>query len=254
MGGRNSRPAFDFGAQARRDREEENRLNNRNRYLNDENNAMRRNINYFGSSNWTNSQDIWNKNRQLMSESIVDERTINTLTSTSASYTTQNNDLSNNQIPERANIVSGYESTLKSNNVNVNKKKFRYLKGRLRSIHAKRQVFDSVFSENSVIITKMATFNENNSGDEQNLQHKRIQIDELRIINIILFFTYYLLFFYFSFLLIFMKSVSLYSKIFLFLMFLVYPFFIYSLQYFTYYMARSVYLYFFPVYKIEKAE
>ena len=247
------RSVFDNG-QAQRDREEENRLNDRNRWLNDDNNSMRRRIDYYNSNIWTKIQETWNKQRQLMSDTNINNNIINGLTSTATGWRNANDVLTNKNIPDQTKVVSADETALSVANSNINKKKFSYLKERLRLVNVKKQIFDSVSSQNNVIVTKMSTFNETNSGDEQNLQHKRIQMNELKTVNLVLFVFYYLLFFYFCYLLFYMKTLSRYSKIFLFILFLVYPFFIYDIQYFTYYLARSAYLNLFFIYNIEKVE
>lgn len=253
MGGGGSKPLYE-DPQVRRDREEENRLNDRNRWLNDDNNAMRRRIDYYNSDSWSKQWETWNKQRQLNDDSNTNNNIIASLNATSNNWTKANTVLTDKNIPDQKKVVDGDEAALSVAHTNINNTKFSYLKDRLRLVNVKKQIYDSVYNENNVIITKMSTFNETNSGDEQNLQHKRIQMNELKTVNLVLFIIYYLLFFYFCYLIFYMKTLPMYSKIFLFLLFLVYPFYIYDLQYFAYYLARSAYLYLFSIYNIEKVE
>jgi hypothetical protein len=254
MGGKSSKPVLYEDPQVRRDRQEESRLNDRNRWLNDQNNEMRRRISHYGSNIWSKTLEILNKQRQLSSDTNKNNNIITGLHGTISGRKSANDVLTGKNIPDQKKVVSSDETALSVANSNINNKKFSYLKDRLRLIHVKTQIFESVSSQNNVIVTKMSNFNETNSGDEQNLQHKRIQMNELKTVNLVLFVFYYLLFFYFCYLLLYMKTLSTYSKIFLFLLFLVYPFYIYDIQYFTYYLARSTYLYLFSIYNIEKVE
>ena len=254
MGGKSSKPVFYEDPQVRRNRQEESRLNDRNRYLNDDNNRMRREVNYYNSNIWSKIREIWNKQFQLTTDINKNNNIITGLHGTISGRKNANDVLTGKNIPDQKKVVSADETALSVAHSNINKKKFTYLKERLRLIHVKTQIFESVSSQNNVIVTKMSTFNETNSGDEQNLQHKRIQMNELKTVNLVLFVLYYLLFFYFCYLIFYMKTLSRYSKIFLFLLFLVYPFYIYDIQYFTYYLARSTYLNLFSIYNIEKVE
>ena len=195
--------------------------------------------------------NIGNKNFQLLNDSNKNDNIIADQKGQINGWSSRNTLLTSTNIPNQQAVVTTDENSLSFNKQTLKGKIFDYLKSKLKSIHAKQEYYDSVKNENNVIVDKISTSHEMSSGDEDNLQHKQTQISDLINVNTFLFMLYYVLFFYFCFLLFFMKNISMYARgIFVFIL-LLYPFFIIDVQRFFYYLGKIVYLNIDSIYNIE---
>jgi hypothetical protein len=254
MGGNNSKPAPRKSQWQIDEENRENRLRSENDQLSRQVNDLRNRFNNYTNDNNRLNIDIGVKNSQLNRDSDNNNRTLNNLKGVSTAWTNDNNFHKNTKIPNEQKIISADETALTNNRGATIRTIYYYLKTMLRAIYSKKQYYDSVKSENDVIISKMSNIHIKSSGDDQTLEDIQTQMRDLSLINTILFILYYLLFIYFSVLLFLNKSVSMFQKIMFFVLLLIYPFYIIKVQKILYSFFMYIYTYWNTVYSIETAE
>jgi hypothetical protein len=233
------------------DQIERDRLTSQNNSLEAEKRGLERSLNGVKNSNRLLENSIDTQKTKLNNESAENNNIISDQNSKVNAWRSNNKELTGTNIPNQQSVVTTDESTMSLNKMTVRGKIFDYLKSKLKSIHAKQEYYNAVKNENNVIVDKVSTIHETSSGDEDSLQHKQTQIGDLIHINTFLFFLYYVLYFYFCFLVYFMKNISVYARVFFVFILLLYPFFIIDVQTFFYYLGNRLYLNINSVYTIE---
>jgi hypothetical protein len=137
----------------------------------------------------------------------------------------------------------------KKDEINFLKKNILY--NTLFDINTKKNIYYSIKNENSNINKNIDIYNGSISKNGQKYKYTIQQLNEIEDINTVFFIIYYLLFIAFCYI-VFYKNISKKIKLLLFFLFLLYPFFVYSLETLIYTIFNNIYLYIISIYNIEK--
>jgi hypothetical protein len=193
-----------------------------------------------------------NVNLNLEKTQIVNDNTSiindwsNINTGVQTSITNQNLLKDNN-----ANDIAVHDNKIieKKDKINFLKKNILY--NTLFDTNTKKNIYYSIKNENSNINKNIDIYNVSMSKNGQKYKYTIQQLNEIEDINTVFFIIYYLLFIAFCYI-VFYKNISKKIKLLLFFLFLLYPFFVYSLETLIYTIFNNIYLYIISIYNIEK--
>lgn len=123
---------------------------------------------------------------------------------------------------------------------------------KLLDINTKKNIFNLIKSENDLITKNNLVLIGNINKNNQEYNYSEDQYNEIEIINTVFFVLYYVLFIVFLFSIIFKNKYSIIIKLFIVILFLLYPYIIYIIEVLIYNIIYLFYLYIFSIFSIEK--
>jgi hypothetical protein len=122
----------------------------------------------------------------------------------------------------------------------------------LLDVNIKKNIYNLIKSQNNSIEKNSIDLLKNTDKNNQKFTYSLEQYNEIENINTIFFILYYFLFIVLLVFVIFKFKYSILLKIIISLLFLLYPFVIYTIETIIYNVIYSIYLYTFSIFSIEK--
>jgi hypothetical protein len=122
----------------------------------------------------------------------------------------------------------------------------------LLDVNIKKNIYNLIKSQNNSIEKNSIDLLKNSDKNNQKFTYSLEQYNEIENINTIFFILYYFLFIVLMVFVIFKFKYSILLKIIISLLFLLYPFVIYTIETIIYNVIYSIYLYTFSIFSIEK--
>lgn len=124
----------------------------------------------------------------------------------------------------------------------------------LVDVNAKKNIYNLIKSQNNLIDKNNLDLLKNTDKNNQKYTYSLEQYNEIQNINSIFLILYYFLFIIFSFFIVFKINYPIVLKIIIGLIFLIYPYVIYTIETIIYNIIYSLYLYAFSIFTIENSE
>jgi hypothetical protein len=161
----------------------------------------------------------------------------------------QFNTTSFNKLKEDADTTDSRMTEITDINDKLQKDTLNYM---LLDVNTKKNIFNLIKSQNDLIEKNRLDLLKNTDKTNQKFTYSLEQYNEIKNINTIFFILYYFLFIVLLFFVIFKFNYSILLKIIISLLFLLYPFVIYTIETIIYNIIYSLYLYTFSIFTIEK--
>jgi hypothetical protein len=153
-----------------------------------------------------------------------------------------------NRLKKNADITNRRMSEITVINDNLQKDTLKQL---LVDVNTKKEIYKLVESQNKLIEKNSLDLLKNTDKNNQKNTYSLEQYNEFNNINTIFFILYYFLFIIFIFFVVFKNNYSVLLKIVIGLIFLFYPYIIYTIETQIYNIIYSLYLYTFSIFIIE---
>jgi hypothetical protein len=164
-------------------------------------------------------------------------------------YNIQFNTTSFNNLKENADTTDSRMTEITGINDKLQKDTLNYM---LLDVNTKKNIFNLIKSQNDLIEKNRLDLLKNTDKTNQKFTYSLEQYNEIKNIDTIFFILYYFLFIVLLFFVIFKFKYSILLKIIISLLFLLYPFVIYTIETIIYNIIYSLYLYTFSIFTIEK--
>jgi hypothetical protein len=123
----------------------------------------------------------------------------------------------------------------------------------LVDVNAKKNIYNLIKSQNNLIEKNSLDLLKNTDKNNQKYTYSLEQYNEIENINTIFLILYYFLFIIFLFFIVFKINYPVVLKIIIGLIFLIYPYLIYTIEIIIYNIIYSLYLYTFSIFTIENS-
>jgi hypothetical protein len=153
-----------------------------------------------------------------------------------------------NRLKKNADITNRRMSEITVINDNLQKDTLKQL---LVDVNTKKEIYKLAESQNKLIEKNSLDLLKNTDKNNQKYTYSLEQYNEINNINTIFFILYYFLFIIFIFFVVFKNNYSVLLKIVIGLIFLFYPYIIYTIETQIYNIIYSLYLYTFSIFIIE---